>query len=508
MNGIIGRSAVGMMAIAAALIAVAAIGIAGVRGSLDAGIATTGIAIAAVAGLAVIAGTRLANRSGDEAQRAMRDLLARAASGDLTGSANEGWPGDWGVIASEYNKVMSTLSANFAAIEAQATELAASAEELSVASGRISANAASSAREAHTAAASAEQVSMSVHTLATGTEEMSATIAEIATTTEHAVTVASDAVQVAGGARAAVERLNASSGEIELVLKVISSIAEQTNLLALNATIEAARAGEAGKGFAVVANEVKELAQESARATDDIARRIAALQDDTVAASKSIGDIATIIDTINESQASIAAALEQQTATTNEMSRSVTEAATGTDQIAAAVTGVATSSASTSSGIRDSEQETSHLSSLAAALADQVSRFSFASAHSARLDVGAQITKAIGAHGKWKARLVDAIESGSHKEDIAKVALDNACEFGKWLHSADVAPEYVQLRDQAKAEHAQFHKEAAAVLRLIDAGKVNDARFAIDMDGSFAAISRELTATMTAWRKRTQAALV
>ncbi len=153
-------------------------------------------------------------------------------------------------------------------------------------------------------------------------------------------------------------------------------------------------------------------------------------------------------------------------------------------------------------------RETSHLSSLAAALADLVGTFSFATAHSTSLDVGAQTTKAIGAHGKWKARLLDAIESGSHSEDVAKVALDNVCVFGQWLHSADVSPAYAQFRDQARAEHAQFHKEAAAVLTLIGAGKITEARFAIDMDGSFAAISRELPATMTAWRKRTQAALV
>ncbi|MEO1339351.1 MAG: methyl-accepting chemotaxis protein, partial [Myxococcota bacterium] len=136
--------------------------------------------------------------------------------------------------------------------------------------------------------------------------------------------------------------------EIGKVIKVITSIAQQTNLLALNATIEAARAGEAGKGFAVVANEVKELAKETAKATEDISRKIEAIQSDTRSAVNAIQEIGSIIHQINDFQNSIASAVEEQTATTNEISRSVGEAAKGSNEIAQNITSVATAAESTS----------------------------------------------------------------------------------------------------------------------------------------------------------------
>jgi len=156
---------------------------------------------------------------------------------------------------------------------------------------------------------------------------------------------------------------------------VITSIAEQTNLLALNATIEAARAGEAGKGFAVVAGEVKDLARETAKATEDIARRVAAIQTDTQSAVGAIGQIANIVADINNYQMTIASAVEEQTVTTSEMSRNVAEAATGSGEIAGNITGVAASAATSSGVVTQMGGAIGELAQLSQDLRDQVARF-------------------------------------------------------------------------------------------------------------------------------------
>jgi methyl-accepting chemotaxis protein len=174
-----------------------------------------------------------------------------------------------------------------------------------------------------------------------------------------------------------VAKLGDSSAEIGNVVKVITSIAEQTNLLALNATIEAARAGEAGKGFAVVANEVKELAQETAKATEDIARRVQAIQGDTTAAVAAIEEISSIVAQISDRQTTIASAVEEQTATTQEMSRSVTEAADGTGQIATNISGVSGAAEATTQALGQTRTAVDELSRMAADLRTTVGRFTY-----------------------------------------------------------------------------------------------------------------------------------
>jgi methyl-accepting chemotaxis protein len=184
--------------------------------------------------------------------------------------------------------------------------------------------------------------------------------------------VASSAVHAAETTNATITKLGESSAEIGKVIKVITSIAQQTNLLALNATIEAARAGEAGKGFAVVANEVKELAKETAKATEDISQKIEAIQGDTKSAVTAIAEIGEIISKINDYQNTIASAVEEQTATTNEISRNVSEAAKGSTEIAQNIVGVASAAKSTTVGAADTQKASGELSRMAAELQEVV----------------------------------------------------------------------------------------------------------------------------------------
>jgi methyl-accepting chemotaxis protein len=253
--------------------------------------------------------------------------------------------------------------------------LGAASEELSAVSKQMSSNADETSTQANVVSAATEQVNRNIQTVATGTEEMSASIREIAKNASEAARVATSAVKVAETTNSVVGKLGESSADIGKMIKVITSIAQQTNLLALNATIEAARAGEAGKGFAVVANEVKELAKETAKATEDISQKIETIQSDTRSAVIAIGQIGQIITQINEFQNTIASAVEEQTATTNEMSRNVSDAARGSGEIAQNITGVARAAQGTSAGAGDTERAAGELSRMASDLQRLVGEF-------------------------------------------------------------------------------------------------------------------------------------
>jgi methyl-accepting chemotaxis protein len=265
-------------------------------------------------------------------------------------------------------KAEAALKVTIDAVNQNAQALASSSEELTAVSQQMSSNSEETATQSNVVAAASEQVSKNVATVATSAEEMSASAKEIAKNATEAAKVATEAVKVAFETNKTVAKLGESSIEIGKVIKVITSIAQQTNLLALNATIEAARAGEAGKGFAVVANEVKELAKQTATATEDISGKIEAIQNDTKAAVTAIDQISKIINQINGIQNTIASAVEEQTATTNEIARNATEAAKGSTEISKNIANVSEAAKNTTQGANNTLTAATELSKLAADL--------------------------------------------------------------------------------------------------------------------------------------------
>jgi methyl-accepting chemotaxis protein len=257
-------------------------------------------------------------------------------------------------------------------VSMNAQSLGSASEELSAVAQQMSSNSEETAAQSNVVASASEQVSKNVATVATSAEEMSASVREIAKNANDAARVATTAVKVAQDTNQTIAKLGQSSFEIGKVIKVITSIAQQTNLLALNATIEAARAGEAGKGFAVVANEVKELAKQTAAATEDISAKIEAIQSDTKGAVIAIADIAKIIGQINDISSTIASAVEEQSATTNEIARNANEAAKGSNEISRNITNVSTAARSTTEGANNTLSAARELARLAASLKDVV----------------------------------------------------------------------------------------------------------------------------------------
>jgi methyl-accepting chemotaxis protein len=297
------------------------------------------------------------------------------ANGDLTQRVSVSGADSVGQLGEGFGQLISDLHQNMSAIARNAQSLASSADELTASSQMMAANSEETSVQAATVSSAAEQVSKNVSTVAAGADEMTASIKEIARNAHEAARVATSAVRVAEVTSGTISKLGESSIEIGKVIKVITSIAEQTNLLALNATIEAARAGEAGKGFAVVANEVKELAKETAKATEDISHKIDTIQSDTTEAVKAIKEIRVIIGQVNDISTTIAGAVEEQTSTTNEIGRSVAQAAQGAADIARNITGVADSARNTASGATQTQAASGALSQMAGELQEMVSRF-------------------------------------------------------------------------------------------------------------------------------------
>ena len=338
----------------------------------------TMIVVALVLGLSALIGiSLLISRSITQPLQRMVSALGRVAERDLTTSVVVTSRDEIGQMATALGTALNSMREAVATVGETSAALAGAAEELTAVATQLGGAADETTAQAGTVSVAAEEVSANVTTMSAATDEMTASIGEIARSASTAAGVATGAVTTAEETSRAVERLGQASTEIGDILKVINSIAEQTNLLALNATIESARAGEAGKGFAVVAGAVKDLAQETAKATEDISRKTSAIQANTGDVAGAIGRIAGVVNQISELQTTIAAAVEEQSVTASEISRNVGQIATGSDDIARNISEVAQAAESTAQGAGMTQQSATQLSSLAVRVDTLVRSFKY-----------------------------------------------------------------------------------------------------------------------------------
>jgi len=329
-----------------------------------------------------------------------KGVLENLATGDLTHRLEKTSEDEVGQMGKALNSTIDKIADIVRQISEESVNVANASEEFSAVSQQISANSEETSAQASVVTTATEQVNRGLQTVSTATEQMSSSIREIAKNATEAAKVADGAMRTAHETNAIVSKLGESSAEIGQVIKVITSIAQKTDLLALNATVEAARAGEVGAGFAVVANEVKELAKQTATATEDISRKIETIQADAKGAVDALGSISGVIAQVNSISGTIATAVEEQSATTSEMSRSVAEAARGAGEVAQNIQGVAQAAQSTSHGATDSLKAASGLAEMSTHLRGLVGKF--------KLDPGS------GTQSDWRPAHKKSMNQGEH----------------------------------------------------------------------------------------------
>jgi methyl-accepting chemotaxis protein len=372
-----------------------------------------------------------------------------------------------------------TLASSSTELSAISGQMASGARDMMEKTGTVAAAAEESSANTESVAESMEQMTGNLTSVASATEEMSATIGEIASNSEKARAISSEATQQAQAVSAIMKDLGRAAQEIGQVTETITSISAQTNLLALNATIEAARAGAAGKGFAVVANEIKELAQQTAAATEDIKGRIAGIQSSTGSAMGDIEKISQVIKQVGEIVATIAVAIEEQSVVTRDVASNIAQASMGVRDSNERVSQTATVSHSIAQDIaqvnmtigeigRGGEQvqtSASELLNLAEKLQHQIGRF--------KLDDTPAFDPAPikAAHQLWIARASDLL-AGRQTLDANEVIDHHQCAFGKWYYSAG-RDQYGSVNEfnALEAPHAEVHLKTREIAQLVAAGR-------------------------------------
>jgi methyl-accepting chemotaxis protein len=428
----------------------------------------------------------------------------------------------------DVNVGVQTLASSSTELAAISQQMYQGVEQTSTKSNTVASAAEEMSASMMSVAASMEQATTNISTVAAATEEMTATVREIAKNAEKARSITDSAVDKATGVTEKVNELGTSARDIGKITETISAISAQTNLLALNATIEAARAGAAGKGFAVVANEIKELAKQTATATEDIKGKIASIQTATQSNVVEVGEIAGIVKEVNEIVTTIAAAVEEQSVATKDIARNIAQASQGAQEVyhnveqsanvskeiasdIAGVNNAAEEIASNSGQLRSSADE---LSKLAEKLNEMTARFKVDAvgrdiqhggptqgANQAKHDMLNEIDNAIGAHGMWKQRLRSAIQEGRSEFTVSGTKVDNACAFGKWLYSLPQSEKSSLNWTTVQKLHARFHEETANILGLALTSNKTDAENALTgINSEFASISAELTRAMGKWK--------
>jgi len=463
-------------------------------------------------------------------------MVRRVADGDLS---MDDAGGNAGSVLGSLKLMTANLRAMLTGLSNGVTKISSVASELAVVSRQLTTSADSAAVRSQGVATAAEEMSATmmsvaasmelattnVNSVAGATEEMSATITDVARNSDKARRITGEAVLQADKVTARIVALGRAAREISKVTETITAISAQTNLLALNATIEAARAGAAGKGFTVVASEIKELAQQTAAATEGIREKIGNIQASTAETVEEIEKITHIIQEVDGIIGASALAIDQQTTVIKEIAGNIAQAAHGllevnqnvaqssdvADTIAKEIAETNRAVGEISGGSVHVLESAEHLSQLGSNLELLTVRFKISSDAKSHQDITTsatvidqeQIDKAIRVHGMWKSRLKQAIETGKIDVALDDLRVDNVCAFGKWLYSPSFPAEIQQSSQYQRIRemHTEFHKLAGRVAELAVKGNKREAEQLMTANGEFTKLSYNLTSALMNWKR-------